>query len=60
MILDEALSEHEQGSCSGDYSPAHTPTSPRRTSNNIHLWQFVKELLNDPQLHSGKKIDLKV
>ena len=56
MLLDDIQSEPEQGSCSGDSSPTHTPTSPTRTSNNIHLWQFVKELLNDPQLHSGEKI----
>jgi SAM pointed domain-containing ETS transcription factor len=27
--------------------------APIRTSSNIHLWQFVKELLNQPQNHSG-------
>ena len=30
-----------------------TPPTPTRTSSNIHLWQFVKELLNEPHLHSG-------
>lgn len=43
-------------------SSAATPTAATtrgagsgqgRTSSNIHLWQFVKELLNQPHLYSG-------
>lgn len=33
--------------------PQTPPTPNRSSTSNIHLWQFVKELLNEPHLHSG-------
>jgi hypothetical protein len=53
------LAEKEEGpiptvalpSCSPAAQASPAPTRP--PSSNIHLWQFVKELLNEPQMYSG-------
>jgi hypothetical protein len=36
-------------------SPGSTPPTPSMIvgRSNIHLWQFIKELLNDPNVYSG-------
>ena len=58
--MDEAASvSHERKPTPAvTISPVNVPVAPTtnisgRTTTNIHLWQFIKELLLNPELHSS-------
>ena len=57
--MEEAPTSHDRSLASGvTISPVSVPAAPTqnisgRTTTNIHLWQFIKELLLHPELHSS-------
>lgn len=48
-----ASSSSSSAPASSSAAPSRPAPGPIRSTSNIHLWQFVKELLNQPHLHSG-------
>jgi hypothetical protein len=52
-VTDDVISEKEFCIAEDLVQTPKPPSTPNRMSGNIHLWQFVKELLNEPTLNSG-------